>query len=732
MNLRESLNPNQLEAAEHIDGPLLILAGAGSGKTRVLTHRVAQLIDGVGLDPQQILALTFTNKAAKEMRERIDALLGDGRAPNWVGTFHAISTRILRREAENFGLNRYFVIYDGDDQLALIKRVMKELNLSDKQFAPEAIRSYISGAKDQLINPEDYADRGNNYFEQNVSRVYTAYQNALSDNNALDFDDLIMQLVVGFENVPSLLEHYQERFQFINVDEYQDTNHAQYRLINLLAKKYRNLCVVGDDDQSIYAWRGADIKNILEFEKDYPESKVVRLEQNYRSTKAILEVGNTVIKNNKGRTGKELWTENPPGDQVVVIETMDERDEGREVTKKIREEMDLSNRPLRDFTVLYRTNAQSRALEDELRRASMPYVIVGGLRFFERKEVKDILGYLKVIVNPRDSVSFRRIVNTPPRGLGNVSVEKIETFALAQGLNPIEGLVHSKEAGLTPSATRSAQALGTFLADLAERQETVAASEITEQVIKETSYLRELEIEAARSVEAETRAQNVRELLAAVEEFSERTDPPLVRVFLEEAALVSDFDRWDESVDRVTLMTLHNAKGLEFPFVFIAGMEDGLFPISRAMESQNDLEEERRLFYVGITRARERLYISYANLRRRFGGAMPGIQSRFLSEIPEELVEKLSTVRHPASSWGGGGGDGDSFGYPQAQPQQREASTPFGSLRLAEGKKVRHPVWGDGQVMQINGSGSNMRATIRFGGVTKKVMVKYAALETIK
>jgi len=730
MNLKESLNPDQFEAAEHIDGPLLILAGAGSGKTRVLTYRIARLIDDVGLDPDQILALTFTNKAAKEMRERIDALLGGGRAPNWVGTFHAISARILRREAENFGLDRYFVIYDGDDQLTLIKRVMKELNMSDKQFAPQAIRSYISGAKDQLINPEDYENRGNNYFEQNVSRVYTTYQKALSDNNALDFDDLIMQLVVGFENVPSILEHYQERFQFINVDEYQDTNHAQYRLINLLAKKYRNLCVVGDDDQSIYAWRGADIKNILEFEKDYPESKVVRLEQNYRSTKAILEVSNTVIKNNKGRTGKELWTENPPGDQVVVMETMDERDEGREVTKKIREEMDLSNRPLRDFTVLYRTNAQSRALEDELRRASMPYVIVGGLRFFERKEVKDILSYLKVIVNPRDSVSFRRIVNTPPRGLGNVSVEKIETFALAQGLNPIEGLVHSQEAGLTPSATRSAQALGAFLADLAERQETVAASEITEQVIKETGYLRELEMEAARSVEAETRAQNVRELLAAVEEFSERTDPPLVRMFLEEAALVSDFDRWDESVDRVTLMTLHSAKGLEFPFVFIAGMEDGLFPISRAMESQNDLEEERRLFYVGITRARERLYISYANLRRRFGGAMPGIQSRFLSEIPEEFVEKSSTVRHSASSWGGDGKD--SFGSQQEQPLQREASTPFGPLRLTEGKRVRHPVWGDGQIMQINGSGSNMRATIRFGGVTKKVMVKYAALETIK
>lgn len=724
MDLKNSLNPAQFEAAEHVDGPLLILAGAGSGKTRVLTYRIAHLIDNIGLDPQQILALTFTNKAAKEMRERIGNLLSFGRAPAWAGTFHSISARILRSEASNFGLERNFVIYDSDDQLALIKRVMKELNVSDKQFAPQAVRSYISGAKDQLLDADEYGSRNNNYFEQKVASIYAGYEKALTNNNALDFDDLIMQMVVGFEQVPAVLERYQERFQYILVDEYQDTSHAQYRLINLIAGKYRNLCVVGDDDQSIYAWRGADIRNILDFEKDYPEAKVVRLEQNYRSTKAILEVGNSIIKNNRGRKGKELWTDNDAGDRIVVMETSDERDEGRAVAKKIREERDASNRPLRDFTILYRTNAQSRAIEDELRRASMPYVIVGGLRFFERKEVKDILGYLKVIANPRDSVSFRRIVNTPPRGLGSVSVEKIERFALEGGLDLIEGLVNCGGAGLTAAATRKAQGLGSFLAGLRDRQDLMPASAVTEQVIKETGYLRDLEIESTTSVEAETRAQNIRELLAATEEFVERTDPPHIRGFLEEAALVSDFDRWDESVDRVTLMTLHNAKGLEFPFVFIAGMEDGLFPISRAMESESDLEEERRLFYVGITRAEERLMILHANLRRRFGGAMACIRSRFLSEIPDELVEHESTVRHSPTSW--------SNAFEEEEEEEREASTPFGSVRLSKGQQVRHPVWGDGRIEELTGSGANMRASIRFGSVIKKVVVKYAALATIK
>lgn len=738
MNLSEVLNPAQAEAAAHIDGPLLVLAGAGSGKTRVLIYRMAYLIKQAGIDPYQILAVTFTNKAAKEMKGRIEELLGPGLAPEWVGTFHSLSSRILRREAETLGFRRDFVIYDSDDQLVLVKKIMKELNISEKQFAPQAVRSYISGAKDQLIGAEEYADQGNNFFEQQVARVYTTYQTALERSNAMDFDDLIMRLAVGYAEVPSMLARYQERFQYIMVDEYQDTNHAQYEWINRLAMKYRNLCVVGDDDQSIYAWRGANIRNILDFEKDYPESRIVRLEQNYRSTRLILNVSNAVIKNNKGRKGKELWTENPPGEKIVLTETIDERDEARWIARKIRDTRAEADRPLRDFTLLYRTNAQSRALEDELRRANMPYVIVGGLRFYERKEVKDVLAYLKVIANPRDSISFRRMINTPPRGLGNVSVERIERFALSEGLDFLEAINRAGEAGLTPTATRSARTIGRFLADLHARIDELSGGEIARRVVEGTGYLRDLEMEAAKNIEAETRAQNVKELLAAIDEATEQKPGEEsvtgLRAFLEEVALVADIDRWDGSVDRITLMTLHNAKGLEFPIVFITGMEDGLFPISRAMESPTDLEEERRLFYVGITRAEEYLYLTHANLRRRYGGVMPCLRSRFVDEMPEEYIDQESTARQPTPS---GSGSETPQQEPCASPfdsapeSPQMVQTPKGKVRISRGQRVKHPIWGEGRILQVDGSGDNMRATIRFSSATKKVMLKYAALEMI-
>ncbi|MBI4551017.1 MAG: UvrD-helicase domain-containing protein, partial [Candidatus Latescibacteria bacterium] len=655
-----------------------------------------------------------------EMRERIERLIGPHLAPSWVGTFHAISARILRREAENLGVRRDFVIYDADDQLALIKKVMKGLNLSDKRFAPEAVRSYISRAKDQLIGPEEYAGRGGDFFERHVARVYTAYQQALVTNNALDFDDLIMQVADGFERVPSMLERYQERFQYILVDEYQDTNHAQYVLINRLAQRYRNLCVVGDDDQSIYAWRGADIMNILDFEKDYPEAMVVRLEQNYRSTQLILAAGNAVIRHNKGRKGKELWTHNAPGDRLTVIETLDERDEARMVARKAQDEVAQSDRRLRDIVVLYRTNAQSRALEDELRKAGLPHVIVGGLRFFERKEVKDVIAYLKVVANPRDSISFRRIVNTPSRGIGDASLDKLEAFALAEGLTLIEALLRADEAGLTPAARKTAQGLGQFLTELHHQHETWTVADVAKRIVEETGYLRDLELEAARSPDAEMRAQNVKELLAATEEFTDRVESPSTRTFLEEAALVTDFDRWDETMDRLTLMTLHNAKGLEFPVVFITGLEDGLFPIARTMESRDDLEEERRLFYVGITRAKERLYLSYATLRRRFGGVMPGIRSRFVDEVPDDLVEHNSTVRRT--------GGRRAMLVPDVEDEDDGWD---GALRLTVGQRIRHPVWGVGRVLELSGTGDDLRATIRFDSATKKVMVRYAGLEAL-
>ena len=736
MNLAGELNPAQVKAASYVDGPLLVLAGAGSGKTRVLTFRIAYLVEHLGIEPYHILAVTFTNKAAAEMKDRIDRMLGQGDVPQWVGTFHSLSARILRREAEILGFRRDFVIYDGEDQLALIRRMMKELEISDKRYSPEAVRSYISGAKDQLLSPDEYKAQNTDFFEQQVvSRIYDAYQRALEDCNALDFDDLIMRLAVGYASHPDLLNRYQERFQYILVDEYQDTNRAQYEWINRLARKYRNLCVVGDDDQSIYAWRGADIRNILEFEKDYPEARVIRLEQNYRSTRLILKAGNEVIRNNKGRKGKELWTDNPGGEKIGLVETMDDRDEARWISRKIQEMRNDSGRVLRDFTLLYRTNAQSRTLEDELRRAGLPYVIVGGVRFFERKEVKDVLAYLKVQVNGRDAISFRRMVNTPARGIGAVSVSRVEQLAVERGMDYLEALYHAGEAGISGKAHRAALELGEFLLRLRSRLSEISGAEAARRVLEKTGYLRALELEAAKNVEAETRVQNVNELMAALEEATERPEEgqPVSGLddFLEEVALVTDIDRWDESVDCVTLMTLHNAKGLEFPVVFITGMEDGLFPISRAMESPTDLEEERRLCYVGITRARERLFLTHANLRRRFGGTQTSLRSRFIDEIPDDLVSEERTGRfYSRSSW----------------PQEEKASappfeddittprtveTPMGRVRISQGQDVKHPIWGKGRIIQVAGSGDDLRATIRFSDTTKKVIVKYAALEMI-
>ncbi|MCY3773792.1 MAG: UvrD-helicase domain-containing protein [Gemmatimonadetes bacterium] len=743
MNLDAVLNPAQVKAASYADGPLLVLAGAGSGKTRVLTHRIAYLIEQLGVDPFHILAVTFTNKAAAEMKDRIDRMLGRGDVPQWVGTFHSLSARILRREAETLGFRRDFGIYDDDDRLALIRRVMKELEISENRFAPKAVRSHISGAKDQLVSAREYKAQQGDFFEKEVvSRVYEAYEKALEDCNALDFDDLIMRLAVGFETHPDLLNRYQERFQFILVDEYQDTNRAQYEWINRLARKYRNLCVVGDDDQSIYAWRGADIRNILEFEKDYPEARVIRLEQNYRSTQLILKAGNAVIKHNKGRKGKELWTDNPSGEQIGIVETIDDRDEARWITRKIQEMRAGTPRPLRDFTLLYRTNAQSRTLEDELRRAGLPYVIVGGVRFFERKEVKDVLAYLKILVNGRDVISFRRMVNTPARGLGAVRVGRIEHLAIERGIDYVEALYRAGESGLSGKAARTAVDLGEFLLRTRSRLEEISGAEAARCLLEKTGYLQQLEMDAARNVEAEAKVQNVNELVAALEEATERPEEGQgvvgLDVFLEEVALVTDIDRWDESVDCVTLMTLHNAKGLEFPNVFITGMEDGLFPLARSMDSLADLEEERRLFYVGITRARERLFLIHASLRRTYnggqrlyGGAMNSLRSRFLDEIPEELTARERTSpSYARTSWKQDEKPSDTpFDDDITSP--RVVQTPMGRVRISRGQDVKHPVWGKGRIVQVAGSGDDLRATIRFSDTTKKVIVKYAALEMI-
>lgn len=743
MNLAGELNPAQVKAASCVDGPLLVLAGAGSGKTRVLTYRIAYLVEHVGIDPYHILAVTFTNKAAAEMKDRIDRILCQGNVPQWVGTFHTLSTWILRREAETLGFRRDFVIYDREDQLALIRRVMKDLGISDKRYAPKAVRSHISGAKDQLISASEYRDQYKDYFDQKVvSQVYAAYQHVLKDCNALDFDDLIMRLAIGFETQPEMLNRYQERFQYILVDEYQDTNRAQYEWINRLARKNRNLCVVGDDDQSIYAWRGADIRNILEFEKDYPEARVVRLEQNYRSTGLILKAGNAVIRNNTGRKGKELWTENPSGEKIGLVETLDDRDESRWISQKIQEIRTRTGRVLRDFTVLYRTNAQSRTLEDELRRAGLPYVIVGGVRFYERKEVKDVLAYLKILVNGRDAISFRRMVNTPTRGLGAVSVGRIEQLAIERGIDYVEALNLAGEAGVSSKAARAASDLGGFLLWLRSRLGEISGAEAIKSVLDKTGYLRELEIKAIENIEAEVGVQNVNELMAALEEATERPEEGQLIVslddFLEEVALVTDIDRWDDSVDCVTLMTLHNAKGLEFPVVFISGMEDGLFPLSRSLDSTEDMEEERRLFYVGITRAQKQVFLTCAkyrrtrsNLQRMYSDAIDSRKSRFIDEIPDELISRESTSRfYSRSSWQQ---DDKSSNTPFEDDitSPRIVQTPMGRMRISRGQDVKHPVWGKGRIIQVAGSGDDLRATIRFSDTIKKVIVKYAALEMI-
>ncbi len=743
MNLAGELNPAQVKAASYADGPLLVLAGAGSGKTRVLTYRIAYLVEQLGIDPYHILAVTFTNKAAAEMKDRIDRMLGQGDVPQWVGTFHTLSTRILRREAEILGFRRDFAIYDREDQLALIRRVMKDLGISDKRYAPKAVRSHISGAKDQLISASEYRELYKDHFEQQVvSRVYEAYQRALEDCNALDFDDLIMRLAVGYATHPDLLSRYQERFQYILVDEYQDTNRAQYEWINRLAQKYRNLCVVGDDDQSIYAWRGADIRNILEFEKDYPEARVVRLEQNYRSTGLILKAGNAVIRNNAGRKGKELWTDNPSGEKIGLVETLDDRDESRWISRKIQEMRNETGRVLRDFTLLYRTNAQSRTLEEELRRAGLPYVIVGGVRFYERKEVKDVLAYLKILVNGRDVISFRRMVNTPARGLGAVSVGRIEQLAVERRIDYVEALFHAGEAGVSGKAARAAADLGEFLLRLRSRLSEISGAEAARCLLEKTGYLRALEMEAVENVEAEVGVQNVNELMAALEEATERPEEGQAIAgldsFLEEVALVTDVDRWDESADCVTLMTLHNAKGLEFPIVFITGMEEGLFPLSRSMDSLADLEEERRLFYVGITRTQKQLFITCANLRRTrsnmqrmYGGTTASLKSRFIDEIPDELIARESTSRHYSqSSWSTEEKASESP-FEDGATSSRIVQTPMGRVRISQGQDVKHPVWGKGRIIQVAGSGDDLRATIRFSGTIKKVIVKYAALEMI-
>ncbi|NLI90664.1 MAG: DNA helicase PcrA [Peptococcaceae bacterium] len=752
----QDLNPVQREAVESGEGPLLILAGAGSGKTRVLTYRIAYLI-AKGIEPWNILAITFTNKAAQEMRDRVLGLVGSEGEGLWVATFHATCVRILRREISKLpGYTRSFIIYDASDQLALIKECLRELNLDEKKFAPRAVLGTISDAKNKLLDVSSFDAAAGDYFQEKAAAVYRIYQRKLISNNALDFDDIIMLTVKIFRECPDVLAYYQEKFRYILVDEYQDTNHAQYILINLLAKRYRNLCVVGDDDQSVYGWRGADIQNILDFERDYPEAKVLKLEQNYRSTRRILQAANEVVSNNYNRKGKSLWTENQEGDQIVLYKAANEHDEARYITEKIRLFSDTEGRKYNDFAVLYRTNAQSRVLEEHFMKESIPYKIYSGTKFYERMEIKDILAYLRLIHNPADRVSFARVINVPKRGIGKGSLDKVLEYAEEQGMPILDALT---EAAYIPGLQAKGVASLTSFYELMirlrnEADRGISVTELTEQILKETGYMASLRME--NTVEADARIENLNEFLSVTAEYDQNKDEypedsgleqgqdaMLLEGFLEQVSLVAEIDSYDEAEDAVKLMTMHSAKGLEFPVVFAVGLEDGIFPSSRSILEQYLLEEERRLCYVTITRAREKLLLSYAEQRMLYGHIQDSLPSRFLKEIPEDLFQQDAPRQEVLGRGFGLAGSGKSFGrassfgstgFAGGTGTWREKGSQLvspDSVRFQVGDKVQHPKFGGGIVMSVKGEGLAAEITVVFSGEVKKLIAEYAKLEKI-
>ncbi len=709
--LLDSLNPTQLEAVEHTEGPLLILAGAGSGKTRVLTYRIAYILDRGLAAPEEILAITFTNKAAGEMKDRVALLVGPDSRKMWVSTFHALCARILRVHAEKLGYKREFTIYDAADGVRLVKRCIVELGKDPKRFNPRSFAAQISAAKTVLMTPEDYLRSTEGYMAENVAEVYDLYQRRLYENNAMDFDDLIMQTVALLEVFDEVRDRYQTRFKYIHVDEYQDTNHAQYRLVNILAAAHRNLCVVGDDDQSVYSFRGADIRNVLDFERDYPEAEVVKLEQNYRSTQTILDAANAVVANNASRKPKELWTAGPEGERIRVFTAVDEYAEARFVVSEIERLVDSGASP-RDIAVFYRTNAQSRALEDVLVREGVPYQVVGGVRFYERAEIKDAMAYLAVISNPADAGALERIINVPKRGLGSTTVARLQDHARRNGLSLYEALAEADAADVTGAAKRSCRALVGLFEGWRVAAREISPAELVGAVLEESGYRAELEAE--NTVEAESRLENLEELINAAKEYERFEPEPTLEGFLQEQALYTDQDTLNTEGGQVALMTLHNAKGLEFDHVFVVGMEEGTFPHARSLDEQN-LEEERRLCYVGITRAKRTLTLSSAKLRSNWGEREYQMPSRFLSEIPAAL--KAGTV--PGGAAGGGG-------WGAALPRRggfERAGTPL----FRAGERVRHAKFGVGEVVEA----AEGKVVVRFGTEERIFVPEIAPLSRV-
>lgn len=718
----ENLNKSQKEAVLHTQGPLIIFAGAGTGKTRVITYRIAYLLEQ-GVKPYNILAVTFTNKAANEMRKRVNDLTDNMAQDVKVSTFHSFCLYLLSCEAKNFGIDPNFLIYDMGEQVNVIKECMKELNLDDKKFKPTWIANRISRAKDDLDTPQDMNDDSQakgDFYSKTVSAIYELYQKKLKTYNAFDFGDLIMQTVLNLQSHPEILFKYQDKFQYILVDEYQDTNHAQYVLTKMLAEKYKNICVVGDDDQSIYSWRGADITNILDFEKDYPGCKTVKLEENYRSTPKILSRAWNVVKNNTGRVPKQLWTNNEDKGNINVFQNMNENDEAARVVDMI-----LINREngykLSDFAVFYRTNAQSRALEDAFRRQGISYNVVGTLKFYDRAEIKDIMAYLKLIHNPNDNVSFKRVVNVPRRGVGKTSMEKLESFASSKGLSLYEAL---KFVGTDIIPKSSLTAMNAFRMIIEKNVRTIfnkTVKEIVESVIEDTGYIRELEL--VDSPENRSRIENIQEFVSAVEDFEQRSPDKTLAGYLTQIALVTDIDSWQDSEDKVTLMTLHLAKGLEFKNVFIVGLEEGLFPVGNSAYDEQELEEERRLMYVGMTRAKENLYMMWASQRTVFGKTDWKLPSRFLLEagFTEQLSNRSArnvinnTPIIPK----------DEITY---EPIEKTDNSPY-----QIGTLVSHQAFGNGKIIEKSGSGDNLKLVVLFSnGQWKKLLAKFANLTIVK
>lgn len=719
--LLDRMNDEQKQAVKTTQGPLLIMAGAGSGKTRVLTHRIAYLLDEKDVSPYNVLAITFTNKAAKEMKERISHLVGPEAESIWISTFHSMCVRILRRDIDRIGIERNFTIIDPTDQKSVIKEILKKENIDSKKYDPRTFIGAISNLKNELKTAEDAEKEANDFYTQMVAKVYKGYQDKLLRNHALDFDDLIMMSIQLFNRVPEVLEFYQNKFQYIHVDEYQDTNKAQYTLVNLLASKFKNICVVGDSDQSIYGWRGADIKNILSFEEDYPNAQTIYLERNYRSTRTILTAANEVIRNNSERKPKALWTDNDSGGKIQYYEAMTERDEAEYVIRQIlkKKQEGYNNQ---DIAILYRTNAQSRVLEETFLKSNIPYTMVGGTKFYDRKEIKDVLSYLRLVSNSNDDISFERIINVPKRGVGPTSVQKIAQYASMNNLSYFDALGEVDFIGLSKKVTQECADFYDLMNNFMQQQEFLSITELVEQILDKTGYRRMLENE--QTIESQSRLENIDEFLSVPRDYEKNTpiEEQSLMNFLTDLSLVADVDNADLEAG-VTLMTMHSAKGLEFKVVFIVGMEESIFPHFRSLQSgeEHEMEEERRIAYVAITRAEEQLHVSHATSRTLFGRSQANVKSRFLNEIPEDLLEGVK----PKTSFKSKQTAAPKRGFARRMNTDQKPETSWNV-----GDKVTHKSWGEGMVSAVNDKNGSVELDIIFQKEgPKRLLAQFAPIE---